>query len=558
MDRTEWSNDAGIAGVFPGRGFRAAPRKKFCASLVTGTLLFLCALSFYYFAVLKIDYHKTELLDLGWSDAAEYFAQAKAMLKGEYPTLNFGHKKLPSRFPMGYPVLMLPWLKILPEADSVLAPYRTNQTIGLLLLLTVFGFYAYLRMPLAGGVAALLLATLPAFFTLCRSSLSDISASAFVALAFMSAYLGLTEEHCWKIYMSAVFLGLSVNIRVQSLFFAPLLLAMALFPIKKTRLRWFLHCLAMPIVLVLAMSPSLVTNTILFHSPLKTGYGFWIVWPPSLGEQPPYFSLRYIPMNLAYFWNEFSLRGNSSSNVLGPGTSFIPAFILLTCVGLFFIRMNRFAVCALLSALSFLAATLAFAISEPRYYLPLLILAVAVAVLPTTWAVQNLFIRRRIIPALAVLILFCGACLGYPSRASSGARGIDHSRTREAFQFDKLGRPPRWFLAQKHFVEMFGYQPCLVLADINPFYLNALLPDGIVAAHLDGERLSAFKHIHGYDRAEVLALVQHAVAQSLPVYALFVSREEMEQKSTRLPQIGGYNWTPTADAAILKLSSSGR
>ena len=116
------------------------------------------------------------------------------------------------------------------EADSILAPFRTNQTIGLLLLLTTFGFYSYLEMPLTSGFAALLVATLPVFFTFCRSPLSEISASALIVLAFMFAYLGLKEGPPLEIYLSAIFLGLSLDIRVQSLFFAPLLSAMALFP----------------------------------------------------------------------------------------------------------------------------------------------------------------------------------------------------------------------------------------------------------------------------------------------------------------------------------------
>ncbi|PYY07959.1 MAG: hypothetical protein DMG61_24335, partial [Acidobacteria bacterium] len=107
---------------------------------------------------------------------------------------------------------MLPWLKILPQADSILAPFKTNQTLGLLLVVIVFGFYVYLCMPLAGGFAALLLATLPGFFTYCRSSLSEISASMFVVLAFMFAYLGLTEERRWKIYLSVILLGFSINV----------------------------------------------------------------------------------------------------------------------------------------------------------------------------------------------------------------------------------------------------------------------------------------------------------------------------------------------------------
>src|SRR6266496_3973191 len=241
-----------------------------------GTLLLLCALAFYYVAVLRIDYSNTVLLDLApHPDATEYFAQAQALRRDGWPSIQIGYEKLPSRYPFGYPALMLPWLEILPEADVVLAPFRTSQTMGLLLLLAVFAFYAYLAMPLTGGFAVLLLATLPGFVTFCRSSLSEISASLFYVLAFIFAYLGLKEERRWKLYLSAILLGLSLNIRIQSVLFAPLLLAMALFPVGGNRLRWFLHCTAVLVVFALVASPVLVMNTIQFHSPFNTGYDFW-------------------------------------------------------------------------------------------------------------------------------------------------------------------------------------------------------------------------------------------------------------------------------------------
>src|SRR5207247_5944937 len=152
-------------------------RKFATAQVSIGVLLLLCALTFYYFAVLRIDYSKTTLLDLGpHPDATEYFAQAKALYRDGWPSIQIGYEKLPSRYPFGYPALMLPWLKVLPEADAVLAPFRTSQTMGLLLLLAVFAFYAYLAMPLTAGFAVLLLATLPGFFTFCRSSLREVSA----------------------------------------------------------------------------------------------------------------------------------------------------------------------------------------------------------------------------------------------------------------------------------------------------------------------------------------------------------------------------------------------
>src|SRR5207237_1734836 len=219
-----------------------------------------------------------------------------------WPYIQIGYEKLPSRYPFGYPMLMLPWLEVLRGADGVLAPFRTSQTMGGLLLLAVFAFYTYLAMPLTGGFAALLLATLPGFFTFCRSSLSEISTSALFVLAFMFAYLGLEEERRWKIYLSAIFLGLSLNILPQSLLFRPSFLAMALFPVRGNRLRWFLHCASLLIVFALAASPMLVLNTIQFHSPLKTGYGFWVPYfyefsGAHFSGKPLLFFLQYIPSN---------------------------------------------------------------------------------------------------------------------------------------------------------------------------------------------------------------------------------------------------------------------
>ena len=53
---------------------------------VVGALLFLSALTFYYFAVLRVDYNKTMLLGLApHPDATEYFAQAKALRRDGWP-----------------------------------------------------------------------------------------------------------------------------------------------------------------------------------------------------------------------------------------------------------------------------------------------------------------------------------------------------------------------------------------------------------------------------------------------------------------------------------------
>lgn len=535
-----------------GRQFANAP-------FLIGTLLLVCALTFYYFTVLRVDYTKTPLLDLTpHPDATEYCAQAKALLRDGWPSIQIGYEKLPSRYPPGYPALMLPWLKILPEADAVLAPFRTSQTAGLLLLLAVFAFYTYLAMPLTGGFAVLLLATLPGFLTFCRSSLSDLSASVLIVLAFMFAYLGLKEERRWKIYLSAVFLGLSLNIRTQSLFFAPLLLVMAVFPMKGMRLRWLLHCAAVPVVFLLAASPVLVLNTIQFHSPLKTGYDFWIA---DFSETHLFSLLRYVPRNAGELWRQLTLQPHiyDASNIFGTGTSFVPAFVLLSCVAVVFVRLNWFLCCAFLAGLSSFVAGLCFRFGrDERLYLPLLILLVGVAVLPVTWAAKNLFAGKRTIPALGVFIFFVGACLGYPSRSGYDTPGIARSQAWDALHFTMSLPPSIQFNAQRYFASQFGRQPGIVLSDIDPVYLNCLLPRSFVAAPIDGKHHYKWSHRWRYDRPQALALLQRGLTQSLPIYALFVSKQEMEEKTSRLPRVDGFDWVlvndSTAEAAILELT----
>src|SRR5205809_326562 len=158
------------AGQTVSASLATTPRRSL--SFITGILCFALSLLFYYGTVVRVQFDRTDFLDLGpFTDGVEYFAQAKSILKEGAPTIQIGYDKLPSRYPPGYPILMIPWLKFLPH-NGILAPFRTNQTIGLLLLAGSFLFYFAIGRPLAGGLAALLIATQPAFITFSRSSLS--------------------------------------------------------------------------------------------------------------------------------------------------------------------------------------------------------------------------------------------------------------------------------------------------------------------------------------------------------------------------------------------------
>src|SRR6266496_3953116 len=277
--------------------------RRFSLQVTTGAFCFVLALLFYYGAVLRIEFQRTYFLELGpYTDAVEYFAQAKSILKDGAPTIQIGYDKLPSRYPPGYPVLMIPWLRFL-HHNGILAPFRTNQTIGLLLIAGTFALYFAIR-PLAGGLAALLIATQPAFITFSRSSMSDLSGGAVILLAFALVYLCLARCRRLLIYCAAVVLGLSLCIRPQLVFFAPLLVAMALFPANVSWTRWFMHCCLALAVFAMAASPHLILHTLEFGHPLKTGYEFWV---PTLADKQAAFSFHNVPLQVGMIWSEITV-----------------------------------------------------------------------------------------------------------------------------------------------------------------------------------------------------------------------------------------------------------
>jgi hypothetical protein len=162
-----------------------------------------------------------------------------------------------------------------------------------------------------------------------------------------------------------------------------------------------------------------------------------------------------------------------------------------------------------------------------------------------TWAGKNLVAGKRLIAAAAIFVLFAMACLGYPSR-SGELVATNRLQAWDALHFNNPPRRSIEFVAQKHLVELFGNQPGIVFSDIDPAYLNALLPDPFVAAPLDGKRYVGFSEIFHYDRPQATALVKRGLKQSLPVYALFVSQDEVNEEAPRLPELDGYEWVAYA------------
>jgi hypothetical protein len=324
------------------------------------------------------------------------------------------------------------------------------------------------------------------------------------------------------------------------LFFAPLLISMALFPVFRSRANWLLHCVLVILTFALAASPYFILNTFEFGHPLKTGYDFWVPW---FTEQQTLFSVHNVPHQLGMVWSEVTASWDQFrvANLFGTGTYVVPAFVLLSVAGLVFLRFSRFEISALLAGTVFFIATATYRFVDGRFYMPVLFLLVPLAVLPAEWAISGCFKSRYLFLKIAVLALFVLSCVGYPSESGFKPES-GRSQAWDALKYGSQHGKSRQYEAQKRFACTFKNEPGVVLSDIDPVYLNALLPKRFVAAPVDGNHPYCFSRLWHYGKTEAVQLAHSGLDRAIPVYALLLPSKHIDQDIKRLPLIQGYSW----------------
>lgn len=301
-----------------------------------------------------------------------------------------------------------------------------------------------------------------------------------------------------------------------------------------------MHCCLTVAVFAVAASPYFILNTFEFGHPLKTGYEFWV---PALADKQAAFSLHNVPRHVAMIWSETTASWDKFrvANLFGTGTYVVPAFIFLSALGLAFVRMQRFEISAFLAGIVYIMATVTYKYVEARFYIPIFFLLVSLAVLPSEWAVGQALNGRFSIWAMGTLAVFLLSCIGYPSE--SGFKPQDgRSQTWDALHYGQQhGRSPH-YEAQKEFIRTFRDTPGIVLSDIDPAYLNALLPKSFVAAPIDGNHYYSYSQLWHYGKPEAARLAANGLARATPVYALLLPSKDVDQAIKRLPLIQGYSW----------------
>jgi hypothetical protein len=116
------------------------------------------------------------------------------------------------------------------------------------------------------------------------------------------------------------------------------------------------------------------------------------------------------------------------------------------------------------------------------------------------------------------------------------------SQSWDALQYYKQHGKSIRYEAEKEFVKNFRAPPGIVLSDIDPVFLNALLPKAFIAAPLDGDHHYCYSRLWHYGTAEAIKLINRGLSRSMPIYALLLSSEHVDRGVERLPLINGHSW----------------
>lgn len=175
--------------------------------------------------------------------------------------------------------------------------------------------------------------------------------------------------------------------------------------------------------------------------------------------------------------------------------------------------------------------------------MPLQFLLVSIATLPVAWALSEWKASRRHLWRAPVILLFVLCCIGYPSQSGFAPRN-NRSQMWDAIHLaGARGSSPR-YKAVTDFSRELAPHPGIVLSNIDPVYLNALLPSRFVAAPIDKMHSYAYSRAWVYGEAKALQLIHKGLALNLPVYALRVPASNPKKDSGPLPSVEGYTWRP--------------
>ncbi|MGB8683594.1 MAG: glycosyltransferase family 39 protein, partial [Candidatus Binatus sp.] len=220
-------------------------------------------------------------------DAVEYAATAVNLDRGLGPVLHFGGNTYPSRYTIGYPLILAAAYPILGRK-----PERLCLVTALTALIAIAGLYLLTLWVLdrpSAIVAGLLLATSPHFLGLSTCVLSDVPSLAVVILAVLTFLYAEEKQSLAASALCGILVGLAVTIRVTNGAILIGMIAAAL--LVQPRRAQFVRVTAFAIGFIVFPGLQTWLNLRYLGSPLSNGYAFWL---------PQYYSSVFQPFKLSY------------------------------------------------------------------------------------------------------------------------------------------------------------------------------------------------------------------------------------------------------------------
>lgn len=511
---------------------------------IAGFALLAAALSVYVASVVRVDVIGAGMAHPGPEpDCAEYFAMMCSIRDGNGPVIRIAGDDLPSRYPHGFSALAVPLFRLVPPEQAICVPFLANKVWGAATMLVVFAFFALRGGTLRGGIAVAIIATLPAFMAFSRSSMSDSLGAFLVVCAFLAMSVAC-QGRVTAYLFSAALMGLALNVRVSLVTFLPLLAAPLFVPAFGSRGQRLSAVVAGGFVAGICASPCALVNQAQFGSPLTTGYSYWLAGFDSTKA----FGLKHVVPNLVRIWEEITMTAGdfTPANVFGTGTHFVPASALLVLVFVWPARWTAFHWVAAVSLCVALFMSLVYFFVALRLYYPFMLLAAIGASGGVARALCNWRGSGQIAWAVLAISLLAATVLGYPSRSGyppeSGRMQLVDGIAWAGRRADSLEYEAALLLMQEA-----APPEAVVLSDINPAFLSALVGPRLTCAPIDAQHAYCNGHEWRFDKTSALALAERSLERGLPVYALAVRADDHSRTLGRLPRVDGARWLPVGD-----------
>lgn len=256
-------------------------------------------------------------------DAFEYALVASNIYNGIGPYITFNYNNIPSRYPIGYPLLIIPFFIILGNDISV--SYYASLTFGLLSIIFVYLIVQRLfQNDTISFLTTIFLALNPLIITFSGLTTSEIST---VFFGLLSIYLAIVIQKTSKSHLFFLFglsIGFSIVIRLTNLLFV---IPILIYILESKKLKLFNSGFFLFIIGIVGCLLILIGyNYLYLGSPLKSGYDIYT--PVTL------FSFSFLSGNAPeYFRSLFLSIGGKSIWLNGPFYSFvIPIFFVIGIV----------------------------------------------------------------------------------------------------------------------------------------------------------------------------------------------------------------------------------